>query len=620
MAIEAAADRARAGQWGLADLDGLEEELGGARADLLALKAEVEPLLPLCPYLRWLPRFGGDIQAAPHLLEMGLRTSGAGELVLEGLALEGLEPLLSTLQEGHPPPAEGLLERGMEVLLAAQPQLLAAQAELNRASQARQEVDEGRLSPYTARLVARLDEYLPLAQFGVQGALLAPELLGASGARSYLVLAQNEDELRATGGFISGVGLLRVHEGRILDLSFQDSYAIRAKAEAEPPGALEKTMWAQIWLLRDANWSPDFPTAAKVAAEIYGRDQGVSLDGVIAADQQAMRLLLEALGPVKVEGWEQSVTCENFISVIRAAWAPKEENQGQWWGQRKDFMGAIAGALARKLEIDPGSINPLKLARAIQQALEERHILLYVEEPRAAELLAEKGWDGAILPTAGDYLMVVDSNVGFNKVNPKVAEEIDYRVQIQEDGALRADLTLSYRNGSTREVSQCVQEARYDDTYEGMMDRCYWDYLRVYVPQGSQLLGGTRNPLPPGSLHHRMGGGDGGTGEPTLGPGEGGKDVLATFFVVPPGESREVRLSYESPGKVDRGGKDKGYSLLIQKQPGTSALPVRVEVELPPSARMLGADPEPSGMEGGVLAYTFRLSTTTRLEILFDWE
>jgi len=612
LAIQSLADLAQAGQWGREDLEALQQEVAATRADLGVLRSEVEPLLPLCPYLGWLPRLGGEVQSAPHLLRFALSISGATEAALEGLA-----PALYVMDRD--PSTEELLDEGTGILTAAQPQLLIALRELRRASEARAEIDEGRLSPDLARLLTRLDGYLPLAQSGVQGALLAPELLGASQTKHYLILAQNEDELRATGGFISGVGLARVHRGQILDLSFRDSYAFGTKAEEDPPQALEKYMGAQIWLLRDANWSPDFPTAARVAADIYERDQRVSLDGVIAVDQQAIRLLLEALGPVEVKEWEQPVTATNFIPAIREAWGSRDDNPGQWWRHRKDFMGTIAQALVQKLETAPDSISPLKLARAMERALEEKHILVYMEQPQALQILTETHWNGAILHTEGDYLMVVDTNVGFNKVDPNVEEALRYHVSVRSDGTVQSDLTLKYRNVGTRNVSQCIQEARYDSTYEQMTNRCYWDYLRVYVPAGVRLVEGTRNPLPAGSLFRRMSGEGTGTGEPTLEPREKGKDVLGTFFVVAPGGSHEVQFTYELPRKVLtlRGGQ-RQYSLVIQKQPGTSARPLQLRIELPPSSRMLAADPEPGYAERGVVEYDLLLSTTERVEIVFD--
>ena len=48
-------------------------------------------------------------------------------------------------------------------------------------------------------------------------------LLAGDGERTYLILAQNSDELRATGGFISATGVIRFREGALVDMKFADS-------------------------------------------------------------------------------------------------------------------------------------------------------------------------------------------------------------------------------------------------------------------------------------------------------------------------------------------------------------------------------------------------------------
>jgi len=617
------------------DLKAIGGELAQAEADFRALEAELGPLLPLCQYLGWVPLVGEDIQAAPYLLEIAIEVTAAG-----GAALEGIQPLTDLLSRDEPTTREhlqGISEQLVPVLLAQQPKFTEAQRKLSEAAQARAGIEKGELSPRLATLVDRLDEYLPLLQSALRGALLAPELLGASEQKSYLILAQNDDEVRATGGFISGVGLLRIAQGRITQLDFQDSYAVDdlSQPHAEPPLPLRRYMWADIWLLRDANWSPDFPTTAQVAAQIYEQDQGVAVDGVIAIDQQAVRLVVGALGPLRLEGYEESVTADNVVQLARRYWASPvgaeslgEATTGDWWVHRKDFMGTLLKATMAKLEGEVTSAETMELAKAIQRSMEERHALVWLDDPAAAELLREAGWDGTIQATEGDYLMVVDTNMGFNKVNPNVEEAIDYRVAMDEGGNVRAVVTITYHNRSTREVEECVQEARYDLTYEGMMNRCYWDYLRLYVPRGSRLIEATRNPLPPGSLYRRLSGAGAGSGEPDIGPPEQGRDelhkeVFGTFFVVPPRETKEVRFAYELPsGILESAGWSSSrdayrYSLLIQKQPGTKALPVQVTAELPHGAELVTAEPQPNAVEGNILRYQLSLVTDRHIELVF---
>jgi hypothetical protein len=421
--------------------------------------------------------------------------------------------------------------------------------------------------------------------------------------------------------------VLRIDQGRITQLDFQDSYAVDdlSRPHAEPPLPLRRYMWADIWLLRDANWSPDFPTTAQLAAQIYHQDQGVAVDGVVAIDQQAVRLVVGALGPLRLEGYEESVTADNVVQLARRYWASPlgagalEEGAGDWWAHRKDFMEALLKATMAKLEGSVTSAEAMKLVKAIQRGVEEKHVLIWLDDPAVAELLREAGWDGTIQATDGDYLMVVDTNMGFNKVNPNVEESIEYRVAIDDGDNVRAVITITYHNSSTREVEECVQEARYDLTYEGMMNRCYWDYLRLYVPQGARLIEATRNPLPPGSLYRRLSDVPAGSGEPDIGPPEKGKEVFGTFFVVPPQESKEVRFAYELPaGVLESTGDAYRYSLLIQKQPGTKALPVQVTVELPLGTELLAGEPEPSAVEGNILRYHLSLATDRRIEVRYS--
>ena len=633
------ASQAQLGRLGSDGLTNLQNELRGAHADLVVLQTETSLILALCPHLGWLPIVGHDIQAAPSLMEMGLGITRAGVLAMQLFPNSGPDPPVlpggETSDSSEVRTTKGILQRMIESLTDARPQLLAVQSELDDASRNRDGVDETDLSHTLSELLMRFDQYLPIARSAVQLALITPRLLGASGERSYLILAQNEDELRATGGFISGAGVLTLLSGEILGLAFEDSYAVDdlTKPHPSPPEPIRDHMGAEMWLFRDANWSPDFPTAAEVAATFYEQDRGQHVNGVIALDQRAIQSLVEVIGPVRVEGFEETVSGANFTKTIRRAWAPPEGGTSdQWWLQRKDFMSGITTELIRKLQEQPESVDMIALVYALQRALIEGHILIYLRDPDATKILAHNRWDGAILTTEGDYLMVVDTNMGFNKVNPNVQQSIDFRLSLEEEQAT-AHLTITYHNTSDRRHrnptlgGDCIQEARYDETYEDMMHRCYWDYLRVYVPHTSLLLDATPNPLPLGSLYHRLGGASKEsvhTGEPSVEAGDGGKDVFGTFFVLAPQESKQLHFTYELPSGIVRETRDlltgqtqHFYSLLIQKQPGTLNTPIHVVFQLPLEARLIAAHPEPNLVENQSLHYWLELWTTTQLDVQF---
>ncbi len=559
-------------------ISALRSTLATLDADLAAVERLMRPVLPLCPHLGWLPGVGGDVQAAPHLLSMARQTSQAGLALADGLS--PLAQRLSQVEVGFDLLGPELV-RG---LAAARPQIEAAQAALARAAQARAAVDDGRLSARLGRMVGRFDRAQPLLERATSTLIVLPGLLGANGPRTYLLLAQNNQELRATGGFISGVGLVRIAEGKIEEMRFQDSYAVDdlTRPHPPPPDPLRRQMGAGMLVLRDANWWPDFPTSAQVIAGLYQQDQGRAVDGVVAVDLITLRLLVEAIGPVQVPGYDRPVSSSNLQEMLMAYWdAPRVSAPGKeeadWWQHRKDFASDLLSALLTRLSAHAAPEEMVALTQVVNTALRQRHLLIYVTDPQAQAFLHEMGWDGALRTSPGDYLLVVDSNVGFNKVNPNVEQTIDYRAAVGEDGTATVQLTLTYRHRVQRPMPACVHESRYGDRYADLLERCYWDWLRLYLPPGSELL--------------QLGGAD----EPVEVYQEGEHTVIATSFLLETGQARQIQVIYRPrlPAVSDR------YVVLIQKQPGTEALPLRVSI-IPPNGAQptVGSSPGLVWVEG----------------------
>ena len=231
-------------------------------------------------------------------------------------------------------------------------------------------------------------------------------------------------------------------------------------------------------------------------------------------------------------------------------------------------------------------------------------------------MLAEQGWDGALRPAASDYLLVVDTNMGFNKVNGLVQGSIDYQVLINADGTAEATLTVRHVNPSVGEAA-CDHRPHYGADYEEMMNRCYWDYLRVYAPAGSQLQSATVHPVEADLLIS----GQPQSGEVEVLPEEKGKAVFASFFVLPRGQETETRFVYQLPPPVvERHEQGWRYRLLVQKQAGTRAVPLRVSLVLPPGARVEAAEPPAQGAEPDRLVFDTSLVTDQAFEVSFQYD
>jgi hypothetical protein len=431
------------------------------------------------------------------------------------------------------------------------------------------------------------------------------------------VLIQNEDELRATGGFISGVARITLEGAAVEELVFEDSYAIDdfSFPYPDPPQPLLDYMLTELWLLRDSNWSPDWPTSAQAAIDLYTISREAEIDGVLAIDQRAIRLLIDALGPLYVEGYPEPISGANVIAIARQTWEQGQEEGGDWWWHRKDFMVSVMQAAVERLSGGLDQAALYRLYKAAMAALDEKHVLVYLREPGAAALVSELGWDGAVRDDPGDYLLVVDTNLGFNKANALVTRELLYVVDLSDPALPQASLTVRHHHPATPREASCRHEPRYDETYAQMMERCYWDYLRVYVPSASTLTDATPHAVPAAALL---------SGRPspakvTVGPPEQGRNVFATLLLLHPSETLETRFEYSLPQSVWVVREPQPeYVLLIQKQPGTHATPVHVQVELPEGLTLIHSEPEPASQTASTLEYALVLERDQMLRLIFS--
>jgi len=590
------------------DLDTVAALVQGARSDAEAIQKRTRLIAPLTNRLGWLPKIGPMIAAGAPLVDYAANLTIAGDELLTGFA-----PLLQESTDG----TSSLSARLLAVLQNAEANISNAEAALQNAGWAREGFHVEAIPASLRGPIEQVDRFFPLAQQAVRVLQVLPSLLGDDRPSTYLLLAQNEDELRATGGFISGVGTLTVDQGRISSLSLGDSYSVDdlSKSYPAPPEPLQRYMSASIWLVRDGNWSPDFPTAAYHVRELYRISTDAHLDGVIAFDQQALERVLKTTGPVLLPSTPDPIGAGNIRDYMHQAWAPApgEGLDREWWEQRKDFMAELGSALVDQVQGSADRSMLLALGRTTMELVREKHVLIYIDESAAAYALSDLGWDGSLHPVEGDFLMVVDSNVGFNKVDPRIERQVEYQVDMSNPTAPPiATLLLSYANTVTEDVP-CIHQATYGEgAYSDMQRRCYWDYVRVFTPGSTLFLGGSLPRVPGDWLIS----GEKQNGDWSVSEGEGGLAVYGGMFVLPTAAQATLRLSYLLPASILQSDQDLNliYTIQLVKQPGTSGTPVTVTL-LPPQGYSLYDSPEWTLLHDGALQWSNRLIADTVLTL-----
>ncbi|MBC7814264.1 MAG: DUF4012 domain-containing protein [Burkholderiales bacterium] len=415
------------------------------------------------------------------------------------------------------------------------------------------------------------------------------------GAR-WLVVFNNTDELRATGGFTTAYVEITVEDG-LLTWELDNSYSADNNDtwDQHPPTPMPMGVYMGLpkWLFRDANWSPDHRTTAQQALDFYVQDNFVPMpDGLITVNMTAIETLARYLPPLEVAG--EPFNADNALDRLRQAWG-EDADVSSSDSERKDFLVEFASDLANGLidNLQPRSLP--RLVSALREMLHQRDIMIYATDPNIAVYFAARGWDGALLTPIGDYLMVVDSNLGYNKVTPRVEQTIIYSVDLTDAAAPSASLDLNYVNTNENvNYRLCAYHhagitTRGPDTYDLRMWGCYWDYIRVFFTPGSAMQGYDVHPVPgewmPIGRHGQRAKIDAWR--------EGAYTGIGTFLIVPTEDSRLVSFEYTLPALVIMPAADGGsrYQLTIQQQAGAPSAELNVHITLPPGASVSSVSP-----------------------------
>lgn len=565
-----------------------------ARLQIDSLQQEAQPYLWMTPYLGWIPNYGGTISQARPLLALAQNLASAAD---EGLT--AITPAAETaLSNSAPLEVMDLVTK----LQAASPELLNAQISLAQAEDARKQIEAQRLVPRLRNiLTGKIDPLLSYlaSSFPMQDALtmvrIAPKLLGGdqAGPQTYLILLQNEDELRPTGGYLTAAGTAVVMNGKLLSIRIESSELADdlSKPYPRPPWQFEQFMNIRMFLLRDSNWFTDFPTTASWSEYFYSYTQGSSANGTIAMDMHVIVRLWELLGPIHVNNVSYPITSENVLGYMRSAeQAPPKGLTGKW--DRKQFISDLARPLLDELLSARGETWS-KLMPTLVELLNEKHILLQMDDPDMAAFLERKGWDGAVrIPRSSDFLMAVDTNMGYNKSNAVLDTSLAYSVDLTNTLNPGASLEVTESNRSTadlpcepfstgRLVMKPTQPGQVPELYYNI-DECHWGYLRVYMPQGTRLLYSNPHDIPAESTM---------LGEmiPARTDNLGNEDipgaqVFGTMVLTPNRQVTTTEFDYALPQTVltpDAGNNSWTYRLKVQKQPGTIAEPLTLALRLP---------------------------------------
>ena len=405
-----------------------------------------------------------------------------------------------------------------------------------------------------------------------------PEIAGLTEEKNYLIVFQNNNEMRSTGGFIGSFGILKIKNGEIGEFFIDDVYTLDEKYSEAIIGGLTPyiplpypitSRFTGHWSLKDSNIDPDFSKTAKTIIDFYKIESKLTgdkkypekIDGVISITPTVLEEILNILGPITLEDYGITLNSDNLLETLQIeVESGKDKQVGK---NPKTILEILKITLMEKFStLKPGEARNIFFETI--KKLDEKHIILYSENNEIQRFFSKLGWIGEIKKTENeDFLMIINNNFGGGKSSLKIDEGIEQEINIENDGSITKEVKI------TREHTSDYYLKYFDPWLKQEM----WlvgdnnNYIKIYVPKGSKLIKaeGFANKI---DIFN-----------------EDDKTAFGSNLSVKPKQKKTATLSYELPFKINKGDSLK-YSLIMQKQPGSIGSNIKTKINLPADAEI----------------------------------
>lgn len=529
------------------DFDSLKNEVKLTKGGLEKMNFSLTALF----WFKAIPFLGGYYSDAKGLIGAGVEELKALEAILLGLESSKVELGF----DNHPKSGPDRITQAVKILNKSLPLLNQVETNLKKAAKQVDNINTTKYPEKFKNISIRKD--VEVAKNFIIGSAvavkegrfaleIAPQALGLSSPKNYLLLFQNDKEIRPTGGFMTAYATLTLNNGQVSSTTSDDIYRLDEKllntcltkiCPLAPPAPIVKYLpevtgkERSAWSMRDSNISPDVPTSAKEFERMYQfLGEGLPFDGIIYIDSQVVEELIEVTGPIDVYGTRYSAeidkrcNCSNVIYELEsyAEIAAKGEKD------RKAVLGVLMQQiLAKSVGSDVEKLP--QLIETIANLANHKHVMFYMHDSNIQQALANLNWTGQIKNYDGDFLHINDANFAGGKSNLYVNQTVTQEINIK-NGSVTKKISIEYKN---------------DQPFNIWLNGINRDYVRFYVPKGSKLVSSKGSEVAMTTIEDLD------------------KTVFEAFIQVRPQNSRKLEIEYTIPYQP------KGeYNLMVQKQPG----------------------------------------------------
>lgn len=337
-------------------------------------------------------------------------------------------------------------------------------------------------------LVTVIDDAAPMLRTVEEVLPPALQIAGDAGPRTYLVIFQNNAEIRATGGNPAASVLLRVDQGRMY-LDMQASSTTFGERGTDGTAFLQlpadtTALYADDFAAFSQNFSrtPNFPTTAQLFTTLWAATTGIQPDGVISIDPVVLSHILEVTGPVTAaDGTE--ITSENAVRVLLKETYERFPAES---APADAFFANVSATVFGK--VIGSSWDPMAMIEQLQRAVGEDRVYAWFAREDEEAMARDLGIDGVM---TSDNTLTTQVGIFLNDSGvSKMQYYLTTAVDVTCDPAARTvatTITMTNTVPAGADLSYYTHTLR-AGTYGQSGDTMIMDVL-FFAPPGGTVLG-----------------------------------------------------------------------------------------------------------------------------------
>lgn len=357
-------------------------------------------------------------------------------------------------------------------------------------------------------------------------------LLGYQEKQTYLLLVQNLNTARSSGGKVEVYGILEIENGKLnlteLTESKEAHSQIDLNGQIPAPQAIASLTDQENLYIEDVTWEPDFETSAEVAMNLFSYMENRDLDGVISIDTNLLTSLLSSIGEIHIQ--DQSINANNLEEKLLV----------------DDSSSILKQVTQYIFDTFKGSPDTFKsLEPALYSGLNNKNLMIYHSDETTYTSLIKNQWAGILKEGNYDeFVYLADNNL--TDIPSSLLEK-----QIIYQGTLPTD-----DQGYTREI---------EIVYKNTADSDYVGHLMALTP-GDTLLNSA-------TFTNKYG--DKNITRSVQVSQYKNKALYETDLYIPTKQTVSLKIEFSSPQKVYE---DNYIDIAMQKQPGSEDIPVSIKL------------------------------------------